>query len=210
MIRVLVVDDHAVVREGLKRIIAEASGMMVGGEAADGPEALRLVMSEPWDAVVLDVTMPGRSGLDVLKEIRRQQPHLPVLILSMHGEEQYAIRALKAGAAGYMTKESASDQLVAAIRRVAGGRRHISPSLAEQLAVDIGRDTDQPLHAALSDREHEVLCLIGSGHTLSEIARRLSVSVKTVSTYRARMLDKMSMHNNAQLTHYAIRSGLVD
>lgn len=209
MIRVLVVDDHAVVREGLKRVITEAEGMTVGGEAADGAEALRLAEAEPWDAVVLDVTLPGRSGLEVLKDIKRHRPQLPVVILSVHAEDQYAVRALKAGAAGYLTKESASDQLVAAIRRVASGRKYVSPSLAEQLAADVARDSDQPPHSALSDREHEVLCLIASGHTLSQIARKLSVSVKTVSTYRARVMEKMGMENNAQLTHYAIRNNLV-
>ena len=210
MIKVVVVDDHAVVREGLKRIIAENMGMTVTGEAADGFEALRLVKSEPCDVVLLDITMPNKNGLDVLKELHAESPRLPVLVLSMHGEDQYAIRVLRAGAAGYLTKDSAPAKLVQAIRKVVRGGKYVSPSLAERLVFDLGTDSDKAPHEILSDREYQVLCMISSGKTVTQIAEELALSVKTISTYRVRILEKLKMKNNAEITRYAIKEGLVD
>lgn len=209
MVKILVADDHAVVRHGLKKILAEKAGIDVAGEAASGQETLVKVQSEPWDVVVLDISFPDRSGLEVLKQIKSLYPHLPVLILSMHAEDQYAVRAIKAGAAGYLTKESAPDQLVKAIEKVAGGGRYVSAALAERLAFDLTLDAERPLHESLSDREFQVLCMIAAGKSLTEIAEELHVSVKTVSTHRARLLHKMNMRNNAELIHYAIEYKLV-
>jgi two-component system invasion response regulator UvrY len=210
MIKILVVDDHAVVREGLKRIIAENQGMAVTGEAADGYEAMRLVKTEPCDVVLLDITMPNKNGLDVLKELHAESPRLPVLVLSMHGEDQYAIRVLRAGAAGYLTKDSAPAKLVQAIRKVVRGGKYVSPTLAERLVFDLGTDTDKAPHEILSDREYQVLCMISSGKTVTQIAEELALSVKTISTYRVRILEKLKMKNNAEITRYAIKEGLVD
>src|SRR6266446_1314586 len=193
MIRILVVDDHAVVRDGLRRIFDEAPGETVFGEASTPQEAMRLVREGSWDAVVLDISLGGRNGLEFLKELKQIRPRLPVLILSMHSEEQYARRAFKAGAAGYITKDSSRAELVNAINKVAAGGRYVSPMLAETLVVDMVRGTDKPLHEALSDREFEVMCLIASGKTVSQIAELLSLSDKTISTYRARILEKMHM-----------------
>jgi DNA-binding NarL/FixJ family response regulator len=210
MIKVVVVDDHAVVREGLKRIVSESGGMTVTGEAADGHEALRVIKSEPCDVVLLDITMPNKSGLDVLKELHTESPRLPVLVLSMHPEDQYAVRVLRAGAAGYVTKESAPAKLVQAIRKVVRGGKYVSPSLAERLVFDLGADKDKAPHELLSDREYQVLCLISSGKTVTQIANELALSIKTVSTYRVRILEKLKMKNNAEMTRYAIQEGLVD
>ncbi|HSU89490.1 MAG TPA: response regulator transcription factor [Terriglobia bacterium] len=210
MIKVVVVDDHAVVREGLKRIIAENVGMMVSGEAADGHEAMLVIKSEPCDVVLLDITMPNKNGLDVLKELHAESPRLPVLVLSMHGEDQYAIRVLRAGAAGYLTKDSAPAKLVQAIRKVVRGGKYVSPTLAERLVFDLGTDSDKAPHEVLSDREYQVLCMISSGKTVTQIAEELSLSVKTISTYRVRILEKLKMKNNAEITRYAIKEGLVD
>ena len=210
MIRVVVVDDHAVVREGLKRIVSESGGMTVTGEAADGHEAIRVINSQPCDVVLLDITMPNKSGLDVLKELHAESPRLPVLVLSMHPEDQYAVRVLRAGAAGYVTKESAPAKLVQAIRKVVRGGKYVSPSLAERLVFDLGADKDKAPHELLSDREYQVLCLISSGKTVSQIADELALSIKTVSTYRVRILEKLKMKNNAEMTRYAIQEGLVD
>jgi len=210
MIRVVVVDDHAVVREGLKRIISENPGMAVTGEAGDGHEALKLIRGGACDVVLLDITMPNKSGLDVLKELRTEVPRLPVLVLSMHSEDQYAVRVLRAGAAGYLTKESAPAKLVQAIRKVVRGGKYVSPSLAEKLVSDLGTDTERPPHEILSDREYQVLCLIASGKTVSEIGAELALSVKTISTYRVRILEKLRMKNNAEITRYAIKERLVD
>jgi len=210
MIRVVVVDDHAVVREGLKRIITENVGMTVTGEAADGYEAMRVIKSGPCDVVLLDVTMPNKNGLDVLKELHAESPRLPVLVLSMHGEDQYAIRVLRAGAAGYLTKDSAPAKLVQAIRKVVRGGKYVSPTLAERLVFDLGTDSEKAPHEILSDREYQVLCMISSGKTVTEIAEELSLSVKTISTYRVRILEKLKMKNNAEITRYAIKEGLVD
>ena len=210
MIKVVVVDDHAVVREGLKRIVSESGGMVVSGEAADGQEAMRLIKSEPCDVVLLDISMPNKSGLDVLKELHAESPRLPVLVLSMHPEDQYAVHVLRAGAAGYVTKESAPAKLVQAIRKVVRGGKYVSPSLAERLVFDLGTDTKKAPHELLSDREYQVLCLIASGKTVTQIGEVLALSVKTISTYRVRILEKLQMKNNAELTRYAIKEGLVD
>jgi DNA-binding NarL/FixJ family response regulator len=210
MIKVVVVDDHAVVREGLKRIISENPGMEVTGEAGDGHEALKVIQSEPCDVVLLDITMPNRSGLDVLKQLHAESPSLPVLVLSMHSEDQYAVRVLRAGAAGYLTKESAPARLVQAIRKVVRGGKYVSPSLAEKLVMDLESDTHRAPYELLSDREYQVLCMIASGKTVTDIGNELNLSVKTISTYRVRILDKLQMKNNAELTRYAIKQGLVD
>jgi len=210
MINVVVIDDHAVVREGLKRIISENPGMAVTGEAGDGYEAMKAVKGNPCDVVLLDITMPNKNGLDVLKEIRAESPRLPILVLSMHAEDQYAIRVLRAGAAGYLTKESAPVKLVQAIRKVVRGGKYVSPTLAEKLVFDLDSDPDKIPHESLSDREFQVLCMIASGKTVGQIAGELALSVKTISTYRVRILEKLQMKNNAELTRYAIKQGLVD
>jgi DNA-binding NarL/FixJ family response regulator len=208
--RILLADDHAVVRHGLKQIIAEEYKRAVFGEARNAQEALDLVWKELWDIVVLDITMPGRSGLEVLREIKRSRPKLPVLVLSMHPENQFAVRVLKRGAAGYMTKESAPEELVGAIRKVLAGGRYVSPSLAEKLATYVSSDAPKPPQELLSDREFQVLRLIASGKMVSEIAKELSLSVKTISTYRSRILEKMGLRNNAELMHYAIQHQLTE
>jgi two-component system invasion response regulator UvrY len=210
MIKVCVVDDHAVVREGLKRIIAENPGMAVTAEAGDGHEALKVIKEEPCDVVLLDITMPSKSGLDVLKQLHAESPRLPVLVLSMHAEDQYAVRVLRAGAAGYLTKESAPAKLVQAIRKVVRGGKYVSSTLAEKLVYDLDGDTTKAAHEILSDREYQVLCMIASGKTVTEIGEELALSVKTISTYRVRILEKLNMKNNAELTRYAIKEGLVD
>jgi two-component system invasion response regulator UvrY len=206
----LIADDHAVVLEGLKQILSETPDIQVVAEATNGHEVLDKIRITHVDVVVLDIAMPGRSGLDILLHLKRERPTLPVLVLSIHPEDQYAVRVLKAGACGYLTKESAPAELIAAIRKVVVGGKYVSPSLAEKLAFDLESDVDKPLHETLSDREYEVLCLIALGKTVKEIADKLSLSVKTISTYRSRILEKMKMKNNAELTHYVIRQGLVD
>src|SRR5262245_22580006 len=210
MIKVVVVDDHAVVREGLKRIIAENPGMSVTAEAGDGHEAMKVIQSQPCDVVLLDLTMPDKSGLDVLKQLHAESPRLPVLVLSMHSEDQYAVRVLRAGAAGYLTKETAPARLVQAIRKVVRGGKYVSPTLAERLVYDLDADASRSPHQTLSDREYQVLCLIATGRTVTQIAEELGLSVKTISTYRVRMLEKLNMKNNAELTRYAIKEGLVE
>ncbi len=209
MIKILVADDHAIVREGLKQIVADTSDMVVAGEAVDGPEVLALVRKEAWDLILLDISMPGRGGIDILKDLKIEKPKLPVLVLSMYPEEQYAIRALKAGAAGYLTKESAPEELIEAIRKVSRGGKYISSTLAESLASRVGTNPEKPLHETLSDREYQVMLMIASGKTVTEIANELSLSVKTISTNRARILRKMGMKNSAEITYYAIKHGLV-
>ena len=206
----MLTDDHAVVRRGLKQIIAEEFPRATFGEARNAQEALDLVWKENWDIVVLDITMPGRSGLEVLREIKKSKPKIPVLVLSMHPENQFAIRVLKRGASGYMTKESAPQELVGAIRKVLAGGRYVSNSLAERLATDLSSDTHKPAQELLSDREFQVLRLIASGKQVSEIAKELSLSVKTISTYRTRILEKMGLKNNAELMHYAMHHQLVE
>jgi len=209
--RVLIADDHAVVRRGLEQILVDSLKEIVVGEAANAEDAIRLVDGQEWDVVVLDISMPGRSGLDALKEIKKIRPNLPVLILSIHPEDQFATRALKAGASGYLTKETAPDELVNAIHKVVAGGKYVSGALAEKLAADLEKDLGGvPLHKRLSDREYEVLILIASGHTITEIAEDLSLSVKTISTYRTRILEKTDLKSNADLVRYAITHGLVD
>lgn len=210
MIKVLIADDHTIVREGLRRIIKDTPDMIVAGEAGSAQEVMSKLYDGNYDLVLLDISFPGRSGLDVLKQLKCLKPNLPVLVLSMHPEEQYAIRALKAGASGYLTKGSASDELIDAIRKIAKGRKYITASLAEKLASELETDTDRPLHETLTDREYQVLCMIASGKRVKEIGEELSLSVKTIDTYHARILRKMRMENNAQLIHYAIKNALVD
>lgn len=208
--RVLLVDDHTVVRLGLKQILAEEFKRAVFGEARNAQETLDLISKEPWDIVLLDITMPGRSGLDVMHEIKKQRARLPVLVLSIHPESQFAVRALKLGAAGYMTKESAAEELVAAVKKVLAGGRYVSKSLAEALAMNLSSDAAKPPQELLSDREFQVLRLIAAGRIVSEIARELALSVKTISTYRRRILEKMGLRNNAELMYFAMRHQLVD
>lgn len=209
MIRILIADDHEVVRRGLKQILAETSDMAVTDEASNGEEVLDKVNSKAFDVVLLDISMPGKSGLDVLKQLRSIRPQLPVLVLSIYPEEQYAVRVLKAGASGYLTKESAPEELISAIRKVSSGRKYITPSLAEKLAHQLDFTSERPLHEILSDREYQVMVMIASGKALKEIAESLSLSVKTVSTYRSRILEKMGMKNNAELVRYAIQNNLL-
>jgi two-component system invasion response regulator UvrY len=210
MLKILIADDHAIVRQGLKQIVTETGDMTVAGEASNGQELLSKIKEGEYDVVVLDITMPVIDGMDVLRQLRSERPRLPVLMLSIHPEEQYALRALRAGASGYLTKESAPDELVVAIRKVSSGGKYISASLAEKLAFELEVGRDQALHETLSDREYQVLCLIASGKTVMEIAQELSLSEKTVSTYRSRILEKMNMKNNAELTYYAIKNQLVE
>lgn len=208
-IRILIVEDHPITREGLKRIVSEAPEMEVTGEAATGPEAVRLAHSETVNVVLLDIALRDQNGLEVLAAIKRQSPEIKVLMLSMYPEDQYALRALKAGASGYLTKESAPAELVAAIRKVAAGGKSISPAVAERLAWDVDRTRGVGGHESLSNREFAVLRLIASGRTITQISEDLHLSVKTVSTYRRRILDKMNLSNNAELTRYALIHGLM-
>lgn len=210
MIKILVVDDHAVVRRGLRQILAETPDLHVGAEAATAAEAMAKVQAERWDVVVLDVGLAGKSGLDLIGDIRKHRPEARVLVLTMFSEEQYAVRAIRAGAAGFLTKESAPEKLVDAVRKVAGGGRFISPELAETLASMVAGEGSGKPHERLSNREFEILKLIGSGKTVSQIADDLTLSVKTVSTHRTRILHKMEMKTNAELTHYVVKNGLVD
>jgi DNA-binding NarL/FixJ family response regulator len=207
MYRVLLVDDHDVVRKGIRAILEDRFAAVAICEASSGDEALG-ALSAPFDAVVLDLSMPGRSGIDLLAEIKHRHPKLPVLIMSLHGEEQFAVRALRAGAAGYLTKSAASEQLITAFERIVRGGRYISETVADRLAASAGGDLGAP-HDRLSQREFEVMRGIASGETVGELAERMHLSAKTVSTYRARLLDKMAMANNAELTRYAIENGLV-
>ena len=209
MIRILIADDHAIVRRGLKQIVSEQADMIVASEAENAREVLDLVRTQEWDVVVLDINMPGRNGLEVLKELKRENPKLTVLILSIHPEDQYGVRVLKAGASGYLTKDSAPDELVLAIRKVHRGGKYISASLAETLVYELVAQTDRPRHETLSDREYQVMTMIASGKTVGEIGEELSLSVKTISTYRTRVLGKMNMRTNAELTQYAIQNQLL-
>ena len=208
-LRVLIADDHAIVREGLKQILADTGDIVVAGDAASGLDAIKLARANAFDVLLLDISMPDRSGIEVLKQVRQEFPKMAVLMLSMHREDQYAIRSLKAGAAGYLNKQSAPDELVNAIRTVAQGHKYISPALAQQLANQIGDDRAVPPHETLSDREYQTLMMIASGKTVSEIAAELVLSVKTISMYRSRLLQKMKLRHNAELTHYAIKNNLV-
>jgi DNA-binding NarL/FixJ family response regulator len=209
MIKILIADDHPIVRRGLHQILAEQPDMAVLGEAQNAQELLELARRADWDVVVLDISMPDRGGLEALKELKALRPGAAVLVLSIHPEDQYAGRARKAGAAGYLTKDSAPEELVKAIRKVLAGGKYVSPSFAEMLALRLDAGLAKPLHEALSDREYQVLCLIASGKTVSQIAAELALSVKTVSTYRGRILEKMNMQSNAELTRYTIQNGLI-
>ena len=209
MLRILLADDHAVVRQGVRQILADAFAKATFGEAQNAHELLALVDNERWDIVVLDLTMPGGNGLEALKQIKHDQPQLPVVSLSMYPEDQYAVRTIRAGAAGYLNKESAPEELVAAIRKILNGGEYISASVADELVLHARHEDDQPVHKHLSDREYQVLCLIAAGKEVKEISTELSLSAKTISTYRARLLEKMNLKTNAELTHYAIQNGLV-
>ena len=210
MIRILIADDHAIVRQGLKQILEESHEMKVVAEHINGADALRWIHANDCDVVLLDISMPGMSGIDVLKQLHEKKPKLPILILSIYPEDQYAVRLIKAGAAGYLTKESALEVVVEAVRHVAGGRKYISPAVAEMLADDLGTTAGKPVHEILSDREYQILLLLASAKTVTEIADTLALSVKTVSTYRSRILEKMHLRNNAELMHYAIEKCLVE
>ena len=210
MLRILIADDHEVVRKGLVKVLAESLQPIKIDEAKNGQEALSKVWKSEYDLVVLDMKMPGKSGLDALKEIKQRQPKLPVLILSMHPEEQFAIRAIRAGASGYLTKECAGDELVLAIRKALKGERYISGSLAQILAGELDNDSEKPCHEILSDREYQVMLMIASGKPVGAIARELCLSAKTISSYRTNVLLKTRMKNNAEITHYSIQNKLVD
>jgi DNA-binding NarL/FixJ family response regulator len=210
MIRILIADDHAIVRAGLKQFVADQADMSVAGEAATGAETVSLVRSEPYDVVLLDISMPDRNGVDTLKQLKQIRPEKPVLMLSAHAEEQYAVNLLRAGAAGYVSKETASTQLVQAIRTVTRGRKYVSPDLAQVLADGVTGQGEAPLHASLSQREFQIFCKLAGGMPVSKIAQELFLSVKTVSTYRSRVLEKMGMKTNADLTYYAIKNRLIE
>lgn len=210
MIRVLLADDHRILREGLKKILSETSDIVVAGEAGDGREVLRKARRKEYDLIVMDIGMPGRNGIDTLKLLKAENPNQNVLMLTMYPEDEYAIRAFRAGASGYLAKDTTARELIGAIRRVNAGGRYVSSALAEKLALALTTSSQEELHKRLSDREYAVLCKIASGKTISEIAKEFSLSAKTISTYKAATLQKMGMRTNAQLTHYAIKKGLVD
>jgi len=210
MIRILIVDDHAVVRRGLSQIIEETVDMRVADEAVDYSSAIEKIQNNEYDIVLLDISMPGRNGFDVLSQVKQLKTRLPILVLSMHPEEQYGIRAMKAGASGYITKESAPDELIAAIRKVAAGGKYISPTLTEKVLSEIALMDERPPHERLSHREMQVLCMIAAGKRVKQIAEDLSLSEKTVSTYRTRILEKMNIASNSELTRYAIDNHLIE
>jgi DNA-binding NarL/FixJ family response regulator len=210
MIRLVIVDDHAIVRSGLRQIAQSEADIEVVGEAADSGELLDVLRKQESDVVLMDISMPGKNGLDALKLVKERWPATAVLMLSMYPEDQYAVRSVKAGASGYLHKNSPPETVIQAIRTVSKGKKFITPELAEQLATHIGQDADQPLHERLSDREYQTMSMIASGHTLSQIAEQMSLSPKTVSVYRARLLEKMRLKNNAELTHYALKHKLVE
>ncbi len=209
MIRILIADDHIVVRRGLRQILGDEPDMSVAGEALNAQEVLALVRKRDWDVVVLDISMPGKSGLDILDELKRERPRLPVLILSMHPEDRYAVRALRVGAAGYLTKESAPEELILAIRKIVAGGKYLSQEMAERLAEHVSQGSEGKPHEALSDREFHIIRLLALGKKVSEIAEELSLSPKTISTYRRRALEKLDLNSNADLTQYALREGLI-
>jgi len=210
MTKILVVDDHAVVRQGVKQILNEQFQGAVIGEAQNAEEMIAMIRKQAWDIVVLDVGMPGKSGLDALKDLKQVCPKLPVLVLSAYPEDQLARRMLKAGASGYLTKDSAPNELVQALRKILGGGKFVSASMAELLVVNLNEQDERPLHEQLSDREYQVMCLIAVGKSLKEIADDLCVGISTINTYRARILEKMQLKNNTELTHYALQNGLVN
>jgi two-component system, NarL family, invasion response regulator UvrY len=209
-IHVLIADDHAIVRQGLRLILSETEDLVVAGEAENGVEAIALSRQQHWDVFLLDVSMPNRDGIDTLKQLKKEFPRSPVLMLSMHPEEQFAVRALKAGASGYLSKQSAPELLVTAIRQVAAGKKYLSPNVAQQLAEAISDDSDKSPHDRITDRELQVLSLIASGKTLTQVADTLNLGVATVSTYRARLLEKLGLRNTAELIRYGLEHGLVD
>lgn len=209
-IRILIADDHILIREGLKKILKNASDLRVVGEAQNSQEVLEQLKSTSVDIVVLDLSFPGRSGLEILNDLKKAYPKLPVLILSMHPEERFATRAFKAGASGYLTKDCAAEELIYAIRRVVGGRKFVSASLAEKLATQLETDGDAPLVESLSPREHQVLCMIGIGKKIKDIAQELALSVNTINTYRVRILEKLNMTKDAELIRYALQNRLID
>lgn len=210
MIRIIIVDDHAVVRKGLKQILDETPDLSVIDEASSGNELIEKIRQNRFDCVLLDISMPGRDGLDTLKEIKAIRPELPVLIFTVYPEDQYAVRVLKAGASGYINKESEPEELIEAIRKVSRGRKYISPFLAELLAQNLEAGSETPIHETLSDREFQVMCKIASGKKVTDIAKELSLSINTISTYRNRILEKMNFKSNAEITHYAIKNNLVE
>jgi two-component system invasion response regulator UvrY len=210
MIKILIVDDHAVVRAGIQHFLADISDMHIAGEAATAAEAIRYVRADEWDIVVLDIGMPDKSGVEVLRQIKREKPQLPVLILSMHPENRYAVKILRSGASGYVQKEALATELVDAIRTVASGHKYISHAVAELLTMDPQTESDKPLHDTLSAREYEIFYRLSLGEGATKIADDLCLSVKTVSTYRARILQKMNMSNNADIIYYAIKENLID
>lgn len=208
--KILIADDHPLMRQGLKQLLADEFDPLEIGEASDARETLDLADQKTWDAVVLDINMPGRSGFEVLQELKRHQPRLPVLVLTAYPEDQLAVRALEAGAAGYVTKQSASDDLVTALKTVLAGKSYISPSLAEKIAGRLRRGVKEDPHEKLSPREFEVMTRLAAGRSLKEIADELSLSVKTVSTFRSRVLEKLALQNNVELAHYAAERGLIE
>jgi len=210
VIEVLLADDHAIVRAGLKELLEDTGEIKVAGEATNGQEVMAQIRARSFDVAVLDMTMPGRSGIELIKQVKDEKPKLRILVLTMHSEEQYAVRALKAGASGYLTKEAAADQLVAAIRRIAAGGAYVSPETAERLALAAAPRAEAAPHTLLSDREFQVLQMIAGGRTVGEIAKRLSLSVKTVSTHKTRILQKMGFSNQAELIRYALEHKLLD
>jgi DNA-binding NarL/FixJ family response regulator len=209
MIRILVADDHTVVREGIKQILAGQDDMIVEDEAASGQEVLQKVTQKNYDLILLDISMPGRSGLEILDDLKTLHPKIPVLILSMHPEEQYAVRTLRAGAAGYLTKASAPQELISAIQKVSRGGKYVTVSLAEKLAFELDAGAEKPRHEKLSNREYQVMLMLASGRSVREVAEELCLSAKTISTYRTRILEKMDMKKNAELTLYAVKNNLI-
>ena len=210
MINILIVDDHLIVREGIKRLIDDTSNMRIVAEASSGQEAIDMICNNKYDLILLDISMPGQNGLQTLKQIKKYNKNISVLMLSMHSEEQYALRSIKAGASGYITKETAADQLVIAIRKITDGRKYISKEVAELLATDLYHEQDKDPHENLSDREFEILKMIANGKTIKAIATELIISPKTVSTYRSRILKKLNMQNNSDLIYYVIDYKLTD
>lgn len=210
MLKVLVADDHTLIREGLKKILKTAEDISFVLEAQNAREVIEQINKEALDVVIMDISLPGKSGLELLKDVKKDHPKLPILILSMHPEERFAIRALKAGASGYITKESAVEELIKAVRKVVQGKKYVSAGLAERLAVDLELDIEKPLHESLSDREYQILCMIASGKTVRQIAAELFLSKSTVTTYRVRILEKMNMKTDAELIRYALQNQLID
>jgi DNA-binding NarL/FixJ family response regulator len=210
MIRVLLADDHAIVRAGLRELLADTEDIEVAGEASNGQDVMAQARAQEFDVAVLDMSMPGRSGIELIKQLKGERPNLRILVLSMHSEHQYAVRAVKAGASGYLTKDTAADQLVAAIRRIAGGGAYVTPETAERLVLDSGPGSDAAPHSLLSDREFQVFQLIASGRSITEIAQQLSLSVKTVSTHKTRIMEKMRLSNQSELIRYAIDNKLIE